>query len=138
MPYQYWEIVIIGDRDSAARQAFADVICDGHRLFRVVAPGLPDRLQWASTRQMQGITADGIGSITAVPLLQDRGRVDGQAALHVHRDCPRHAPITGPYGLQAQLDYRQSCLVPTMPRAGVGMTQWLMSLPNCQRNDPPS
>jgi hypothetical protein len=85
------EIAIIGDPGSADTQALLGIIRDGHRPFRVVALGAPNR---------QG---------TQVPLLQDRGLVGGQAAAYVC-DAPTpgrafacQAPITEPERLQEQL-----------------------------------
>jgi uncharacterized protein YyaL (SSP411 family) len=81
------EIAIIGDPEAADTQALLDVVRDGYRPFQVVALGAPDRN-------------------TAVPLLRNRGPVDGQAAAYVCRDLTCQAPITEPEGLQAQLQHR--------------------------------
>jgi uncharacterized protein YyaL (SSP411 family) len=80
------EIAIVGDPDSADTQALLDVIRDGYRPFQVVALGIPD---------MQP---------PAVPILQDRGQLDGQAAAYVCRDFACQAPVSEPEGLQAQLE----------------------------------
>jgi uncharacterized protein YyaL (SSP411 family) len=77
------EIAIVGDPDSADTQALLNVVRDGYRPFQVVALGAPSR---------QG---------AQVPLLQDRGLVDGQPAAYVCRDFACQAPVTEPEALQA-------------------------------------
>jgi uncharacterized protein YyaL (SSP411 family) len=62
------EIAIVGDPESSETQALLSVARDGYRPFQVVALGSP------STETL------------AVPLLQDRGLVNGQAAAYVCRD----------------------------------------------------
>ncbi|MGD9145791.1 MAG: thioredoxin domain-containing protein, partial [Anaerolineae bacterium] len=54
------EIAIVGDPEAADTQALLNVVRDGYRPFQVVALGTPD------------------GQSTAVPLLHDRGLVEGQ------------------------------------------------------------
>jgi uncharacterized protein YyaL (SSP411 family) len=61
---------------------------DGYRPFQVVALGEPNR---------QG---------AVVPLLQDRGMVDGRAAAYVCRDFACQASAMEPEGLRAQLESR--------------------------------
>jgi uncharacterized protein YyaL (SSP411 family) len=82
------EIAIVGDPDSADTQALLRIARDGYRPFQVVALDSP------STEP------------PAVPLLQDRGLVNGQAAAYVCRDFSCQAPITEQEVLQAQLEYR--------------------------------
>ena len=82
------DIAIVGDPDSADMQALLDVVYYGYRPFQFVALGTPDP------------------DIPAVPLLQDRGLVNGQAAAYVCRDFSCQAPISEPEGLQAQLEHR--------------------------------
>jgi uncharacterized protein YyaL (SSP411 family) len=77
------EIAIIGDPDSADTQALLSVVRDGYRPFQVVALGAP-------TTQSP-----------ALPLLQDRGAVDGQAAAYVCRDFACQAPVTDAEALVA-------------------------------------
>jgi uncharacterized protein YyaL (SSP411 family) len=79
------EIVIIGDPDSADTQALLSVVRDGCQPYQVVALGAPDT------------------QLPAVPLLQDRGLVKGQAAAYVCRDFACQAPVKEPDKLQAQL-----------------------------------
>jgi uncharacterized protein YyaL (SSP411 family) len=84
------EIAIVGDPDSADTQALLSVVRDGYRPFQVVALGAPS------------------DQPPAVPLLQDRGVVDGQAAAHVCRNFACQAPVTEPEELQARIEPRQS------------------------------
>jgi uncharacterized protein YyaL (SSP411 family) len=79
------EIAIVGDPDSANTQALLSVVRDGYRPFQVVALGGP--------------TANS----PAIPLLKDRGFVEGHAAAYVCRDFACQAPVTKPEGLRAQL-----------------------------------
>ena len=79
------EIAIVGDPNSANTQALLNVARKGYRPFQVVAFGVP-------------VIAE-----AAVPLLQDRGLVDGQAAAYVCHDFTCQAPVTKPEGLRAQL-----------------------------------
>ena len=87
---------LVGDPDSADTEALLNVVRDGYRPFQVVALGSPD----------SGNAADGVGSIAAVPLLQDRGLADGQATAYVCRDFACQAPVTKPAELQAELEQR--------------------------------
>jgi hypothetical protein len=57
------EIAIVGDPDSADTQALLSVVRDGYRLFQEVALGLPTT------------------KLPAVPLLQDRGLVEGPSPV---------------------------------------------------------
>jgi hypothetical protein len=70
------EIAIVGDPDSADTQALLSVVRDRYRPFQVVALGAPDPDK------------------LAVPLLEERGLVDGQAAAYVCRDFTCQAPTT--------------------------------------------
>jgi uncharacterized protein YyaL (SSP411 family) len=94
------EIAIVGDPEAADTHALLSVVRDRYSPFQVVALGAPDG----------GNAADGIGSIAAVPLLQDRGLVEGRAAAYVcavpvpGRAFACQAPVTEPEGLQAQLE----------------------------------
>jgi uncharacterized protein YyaL (SSP411 family) len=82
------EIAIVGDRDAADTQALLNVVRDGYRPFQVVVLG---------ESSLEG---------ARVPLLQDRGSVDGRAAAYVCRDFAYQPPATEPEGLQAQLTQR--------------------------------
>ena len=79
------EIAIVGDPDSADTQALLDVVYDGYRPFQVVALGAPGPVE------------------SAVPLLQDRGLMNGRPAAYVCRDFACQAPVTDPEALQALL-----------------------------------
>jgi uncharacterized protein YyaL (SSP411 family) len=92
------EIAIVGDPDSADTQALLSIVRDGYRPFQVVALGSPDG----------GHAADGVGSIAAVPLLQNRGLVDGHAAAYVCRGFVCQAPVADPQALKELLK-RGSC-----------------------------
>ncbi len=70
------EIAIIGDPQAADTQALLSVVRDGYRAFQVVALGSPG------------------AQPIAVPLLQDRGLVDGRAAAYVCRSFVCQAPVT--------------------------------------------
>jgi uncharacterized protein YyaL (SSP411 family) len=80
------EIAILGDPDSADTQALLQVVRDGCRPFQVVALGAPDVQP------------------PAIPLLQDRGPVDGHAEAYVCRDFSCQAPVTKAEALRAQLE----------------------------------
>ncbi len=82
------EIAIVGDPDSADTQALLNVVRDGYRPFQVVALGAPD------------------AQSPAVPLLQDRGLVDGHATAYVCRDFACQAPVTTPLELEELLGVR--------------------------------
>jgi uncharacterized protein YyaL (SSP411 family) len=79
------EIAIVGDLDSADTQAMLRIARDGYQPFQVVALGASD------------------AQTSAVPLLQDRGLLDGYAAAYVCRDFSCQAPVAIPEGLRAQL-----------------------------------
>jgi uncharacterized protein len=76
------EIAIVGDPDSADTRALLRVVRDGYRPFQVVALGALD---------VQPST---------VPLLQDRGLVEGRAAAYVCRDFACQAPVTSQQALE--------------------------------------
>ncbi len=82
------EIAIVGDPDSADTQALLGVVRDGYRPFQVVALGVLD------------------AQSPSVPLLQDRGQLDGQATAYVCRDFACQAPITIPLELEELLSRR--------------------------------
>ena len=82
------EIAIIGDPDAADTQALLSVVRDGYRPFQVVALGAPS------------------DQPPAVPLLQDRGLVDGGAAVYVCRNYVCQAPVTTPQALELLLNTR--------------------------------
>jgi len=82
------EIAIVGDPDSADTQALLNVVRDGYRPFQVVALGAPD------------------GQPSAVPLLQDRGLVNGKPAAYVCRDFACQAPVAEPQALRNLLAQR--------------------------------
>jgi uncharacterized protein YyaL (SSP411 family) len=100
------EIAIVGDPDSADTQALLAVVREGYQPFQVVALGEPDidDVQLAHLRQLPSNAAEGVGSIAAVPLLQDRGLVNGQSAAYVCRDFACRAPVVEPERLRAQVE----------------------------------
>jgi uncharacterized protein YyaL (SSP411 family) len=75
------EIAIVGEPGSADTEALLRVVRDGYRPYQVVALGSPDA-------QSSGI-----------PLLQDRGLVEGHAAAYACRNFTCHAPVTEPTAL---------------------------------------
>jgi uncharacterized protein YyaL (SSP411 family) len=79
------EIAIVGDPDSANTQALLSIVRDGYQPFQVVALGVPD------------------AQPPAVPLLQDRGLVEGHAAAYVCRAFACQAPVTDPLALKQLL-----------------------------------
>jgi uncharacterized protein YyaL (SSP411 family) len=79
------EVAIVGDPDSADTQALLRAARDGYRPFQVVALGV-------------------LGPRGAkVPLLEDRGLVDGHAAAYVCRDSTCQAPVPTPEALEGLL-----------------------------------
>jgi len=87
---QPWEIAIVGDPDSADTQALLKIVRAGYRPFQVVALGEP------GTQPL------------SVPLLEDRGLVDGQAAAYVCRGFVCQAPVADPDGLRALLGRQEA------------------------------
>jgi uncharacterized protein YyaL (SSP411 family) len=80
------EIAIIGDPESADTRALLNVVRDGYRPYQVVALG------WPGTEP------------PAVPLLPDRGLVDGRAAAYVCRDFACQAPVMDVQALRSLLE----------------------------------
>jgi len=78
----------LNNPNSAATQALLSIVRGGYRPFQVVALGSPE------------------AQPTPVPLLHDRGLVDGHAAAYVCRDFACQAPVKEPDKLQAQLALR--------------------------------
>jgi uncharacterized protein YyaL (SSP411 family) len=82
------EIAIIGDPEAADTQALLNVVREGYRPFQVVALGSLD------------------AQSPSVPLLQDRGQLDGQATAYVCRDFAWRAPIAEQEVLEVQQEHR--------------------------------
>jgi uncharacterized protein YyaL (SSP411 family) len=82
------EIAIVGESDADDTQALLAVAQDRYRPFQVLALGAP------STQP------------SPVPLLRDRGLVDGQPAAYVCRNLTCQAPVTEPEPLRAHLEQR--------------------------------
>jgi uncharacterized protein YyaL (SSP411 family) len=80
------EIAIIGDPDSDDTDALLNIVRDGYQPFQVVALGVP------GTQAL------------AVPLLEDRGMVNGRATAYVCRGFVCQAPVATPVGLRAQVE----------------------------------
>jgi uncharacterized protein YyaL (SSP411 family) len=80
------EVAIVGDPEAAATQALLSVVRSGYQPFLVVALAAPNTQH------------------PAVPLLQDRGPVDGQAAAYVCSSFACQAPATEPEELRALLE----------------------------------
>ncbi len=84
-PSKPQEIAIVGDPDSVDTQALLNVVRSGCRPFQVVALGGPS------------------AQPSDVPLLQNRGLVEGQAAAYVCRAFACQAPVTSPLALEQLL-----------------------------------
>jgi uncharacterized protein YyaL (SSP411 family) len=84
------EIAVIGDPDSADTQALLKVAREGYQPFQVVALGEPD------------------AQPSAVPLLRERGLVDGRAAAYVCREFTCQVPVADPDGLRALLGRQEA------------------------------
>ncbi len=80
------EIALVGDPQAADTQALLAVTRDGYRPFQVVALGAPD------------------AQPPAVPLLQDRGLVDGHTVAYVCRNFICQAPAAEPKKLSRILE----------------------------------
>jgi len=80
------QLSIVGDPEFADTQTMLDVVRNSYRPLQVLALDAPG------------------AQLAAVPLLQDRGLVDGQASAYVCRDCTREAPITTPEALEGLLN----------------------------------
>lgn len=63
----------------------------------------PDSVQLTRTGQLPSNAADPVGRIAAVPLLKDRGLMDGQAAASVCRDFTCQASVTVSEELRGEL-----------------------------------
>lgn len=80
------EIAIVGDLDAKDTDELLAVAQDGYRPFQVVALGAPD------------------AQPAAVPLLQDRGLVDGRATAYVCRSFSCRTPATDVDALRVLLE----------------------------------
>ena len=76
------EVALIGSGEDLA--PFLEVLRDGYQPFRVVAAAEEGE--------------------STVPLLKDRGRIDGKAAAYVCRQFVCEAPVTTPEALRKQLE----------------------------------
>jgi uncharacterized protein YyaL (SSP411 family) len=79
------EIAIVGDPETADTRALLDICTIGYRPHQIVALGAPD------------------AEASAIPLLQNRGQIDGQATAYVCVDFTCRAPVTDPDELRALL-----------------------------------
>jgi uncharacterized protein YyaL (SSP411 family) len=80
------EIAIVGDPETADTHALMSVVRAGHQPFQVAALGSPG------------------AKPSAVPLLRNRGLVDGEAAVYVCRAFACEVPVTEPERLRRQLE----------------------------------
>jgi len=80
------EIAIVGDADATDTRAMLAVCTTGYRPHQIVALSNPD------------------AEPSAVPLLEDREQVKGQATAYVCVDFTCHPPITDPAALQELLE----------------------------------
>jgi hypothetical protein len=111
MPFRSHETLPLSVTPTPLTQALLSVVRNGYRPFQVVAQGEPciDDVQLGQSRQLPSSAAS---STAAVPLLQDRGLVQGQAAAYVC-DAPSpgrafacQAPITTAKSLEEALGAR--------------------------------
>ena len=78
-------IAIVGEPQGTDTQALLRIVREGYRPYHVVAMGAPG------------------AQLPAVPLLQDRGLIAGEAAAYVCHSLACQAPVKEPDMLQAQL-----------------------------------
>jgi uncharacterized protein YyaL (SSP411 family) len=100
------EIAIVGHPEAADTQGLLSVVRLGYRPFQVVALGSPhgqrpgrDDVQLAQARQLPSTADDPVVRSAVIPLLQDRGLVNGQAAAYVCRNLTCQAPVADPRAL---------------------------------------
>jgi uncharacterized protein YyaL (SSP411 family) len=86
-----FEIAIVGSPDDEATQQLLGAAMAGFQPHQVVAYG-------------PAAQARGTGPAPAVPLLEDRGLVDGQPTAYVYRDFVCQSPITEPEALQRVIE----------------------------------
>jgi hypothetical protein len=79
------KIAIVGDPEAPDTQALLGVVREGYGPFQVVALGAPD------------------AQPPVVPLLEDRGLVNGQPAAYICRNFACRAPVVEPEGLRVLL-----------------------------------
>jgi len=79
------EIAIVGNSEASDTRALLDVCTAGYRPHQIVALGAPD------------------AEASAVPLLQDRGQIEGRATAYVCVDFACRPPVTDPAALRALL-----------------------------------
>ena len=82
------EIALIGEPQAADTQALLKSVRNGYRPFQMAAFGAPG------------------AQLSAIPLLQDRDLVDGQAAAYLCRAFACHAPVTSPQAVEELLGLR--------------------------------
>ena len=82
------EIVIVGDGSSPDTQALKDVVFQGYIPHKVVVGSDP---------------AMTVGTSVAMPLLEDRGMMDGRATAYVCQNYMCQLPVTDPDALAQQL-----------------------------------
>lgn len=80
------EVAIVGDPGFTDTQALLEVVRERYQPFQVVAMGSPGSRP------------------PAVPLLKDRGLVEGQAAAYVCRSFACQAPVTDAEALRLSLE----------------------------------
>jgi len=80
------EVAIIGEPEAPDTLTLLGICRDGYRPHQVVAVGAPG------------------SRASAIPLLQDRGQIDGQATAYVCVNFACQAPVTAPEALRAMLE----------------------------------
>ncbi|MFB3097448.1 MAG: thioredoxin domain-containing protein [Dehalococcoidia bacterium] len=89
------EIVIVGPRTDSGTQALLDTVF--HRY-------LPNRVVMGVADGVQNLGAAEASFVTALPLLEQRGLVDGKPTAYVCQNYVCQLPVTGPEALARQLE----------------------------------
>ncbi|MFB3119700.1 MAG: thioredoxin domain-containing protein, partial [Stenotrophomonas maltophilia] len=89
------EIVIVGPRTDSGTQALLDTVF--HRY-------LPNRVVMGGADGVQNLGAAEASFVTALPLLEQRGLVDGKPTAYVCQNYVCQLPVTDPEALARQLD----------------------------------
>jgi hypothetical protein len=102
-------LVEFGPKQSAQRVRVAGLGGHGHVLavLELQRNALALEARWAKQEQPQARHRRGLPVLvlfTAVPLLRDRGLVEGQPTAYLCRACACRAPATPAEGLRAQLE----------------------------------
>ena len=89
------EIVIVGPRTDSRTQALLDAVFQRY---------LPNRVVMGAPEGVQNLGADEASFATALPLLEQRGLVEGQPTAYVCQHYVCQLPVTDPEALVEQLE----------------------------------